>query len=194
MADLDARSVLTDGFAQAVFYRTLVANRCHIDEVDNDQAAKVAQTQLTSDFIGCFKVGIKRRFFDVAAAGGACGVDIDSGQRFGAVDNDRTAGRQTHFTLESGLNLRFDLIVAEQRDFPGVQFDFAAEIRTTQCRNVLASQLKHLRVVDKDFADILTQIVAESAHDDVAFLMDQERSRAAVCGFLDGFPVLQAEA
>ena len=171
-----------------------MANRGHIDEVDNDQAAKVAQTQLTSDFIGCFKVGIKRRFFDVAAAGGACGVDIDSGQRFGTVDNDRTAGRQTHFTLESGLNLRFDLIVAEQRDFPGVQFDFAAEIRTTQRRNVLASQLKHLRVVDKDFADILTQIVAESAHDDVAFLMDQEGCRAAVCGFLDGFPVLQAEA
>jgi hypothetical protein len=77
-------------------------------------------------------VGVERRFFDVAAAGGASGVDIDSGQRFGAVDNDRPAGRQAHFTLEGGFNLRFDLVVAEQRDFTGVQFDFAAEIRTTQ--------------------------------------------------------------
>ena len=194
MADLDPRSVLTDGFAQAVFHRTLMANRGHIDEVDNDQAAKVAQTQLTSDFICRFQVGVKRRFFDVAAAGGACGVDIDSGQRFGAVDTDRTAGRQTHFTLESGFNLRFDLIVAEQRDFPGVQLNFAAKIRTTQRRDVLASQLKHFRVINQNFADILAQIVAERAHNHVAFLMDQERSRAIFCGFLDGFPMLQAEA
>jgi hypothetical protein len=61
MADLNTRTVLTDGFAQTVFYRTLVANRRHIDEVDNDQAAEVAQTQLAGNFIGCFKVGVERR-------------------------------------------------------------------------------------------------------------------------------------
>ncbi len=88
MADLNTRSVLTHGFTQTVFNRTLVTNRRHINEVDYNQAAEVAQTQLTSNFIGCFKVGVERSFFDVAAAGRACGVDIDSGQRFCAVDND----------------------------------------------------------------------------------------------------------
>ena len=34
-----------------------------------------------------------------------------------------------NFTLEGGLDLRLDLVVAEQRDLAGVQFDFAAEIR-----------------------------------------------------------------
>ena len=86
------------------------------------------------------------------------------------------------------------MVVAEQRNFTGVQLDFAAEIRTPKSRDMLARQLKHFRVVDKNFADILTQIVAESAHNHVTFLMDQERSRAAFSGFLDGFPVLQAEA
>ena len=84
--------------------------------------------------------------------------------------------------------------MAEQRDFTGVQFDFAAEIRATQCSDVLASQLKHFRVIDQDFADVLAQVITEGAHDDVAFLMNQERRRAAISGFLDGFPVFQTEA
>ncbi len=88
MADLNTCSVLTHSFTQTVFNRTLVANRGHIDKVDNNQAAEVAQAQLTSNFIGCFKVCVERCFFDVAAAGCACGVDIDSGQRFSAVDYD----------------------------------------------------------------------------------------------------------
>ena len=194
MADLDARAILTYGFAQAVFYRALVAYRGHIDKVDNDKTAEVAQTQLAGNLIGCFKVGVEGGFFDIAAAGCACGVDIDRGQRLGAIDNDRAAGRQTNFTLESGFDLRFDLVVAEQRDFTGVELNFAAEVRATQRGDVLASQLKHFRVIDKNFTDILTQVVAERAHDDVAFLVNQERRRAAFCGFLDSFPVLQAEA
>ncbi len=88
MADLNTRSVLAYGLAQTVFNRALVTNRRHINEVDYNQTAEVAQTQLTRNFIGCFKVGVERCFFDVAAAGCACGVDIDSGQCFSAVDND----------------------------------------------------------------------------------------------------------
>ena len=88
MADLNTRPVLTHRFTQTVFYRTLVAYWRHVDEVDNNQAAEVTQAQLTSNLIGSFEVGVKRGFFDIAAAGRACGVDIDSGQRFCAVDND----------------------------------------------------------------------------------------------------------
>ena len=84
--------------------------------------------------------------------------------------------------------------MAEQRDFTGVQFYFAAEIRTTQRGDVLARQLKHFRVIDQNLTDVLTQVITEGTHDNVAFLVDQERSRAAFCSFLDSFPVLQTEA
>ncbi len=59
MADLNARTVLTDGFAQTILHGALVANRGHIDEVDNDQAAEVAQTQLAGNFVSRFEVGIE---------------------------------------------------------------------------------------------------------------------------------------
>jgi hypothetical protein len=44
------------------------------------------------------------------------------------------------------------------------------------------------------FANVLTQVVAESTNDDVTFLVNQERGRAAVSSLLDSFPVFQAEA
>ncbi len=194
MADLNTGTVLAHRFAQAVFYRTLVANRGHIDKVDNDQATEVAQAQLAGNFVGRFQVGVKRCLFDIAAAGRAGGVDINRGQRFGGVDNDGAAGRQTHFTLEGRLDLRLDLVVAEQRDLTGVELDFAAKVWTAQRRDMLACHLHHFRVVDEDLTDILAQIVAEGANDNVALLVDQERSRAVFSGFLDRFPVLQAEA
>ena len=194
MANLNTRTILTHRFAQTVFYRTLVTYRGHVDEVDNNQTTQVAQAELAGDFISGFKVGVEGGLFDIATARCARGVDVDSGQRFSGIDNDRTAGWQTHFTLEGGLNLGFDLIVAEQRDFTGVELNFAGEIRTAQRGDVLARQLKHFRVIDQNLTDVLTQVVTEGTHDHVAFLVDQERSRAAFRCFLDGFPVLQTEA
>jgi hypothetical protein len=42
----NARAVLSHGVAQAVFDRALILLRLHVDEVDDDQAAQVAQAQL----------------------------------------------------------------------------------------------------------------------------------------------------
>ncbi len=53
--------------------------RRHIDKVDNDQAARVAQTQLAGNLVGRFEIGVERGFFDIAAASRAGGVDIDGG-------------------------------------------------------------------------------------------------------------------
>ncbi len=194
MANLNTCTILTHGFTQTVFNRTLMANWRHIDKIDNDQATQVTQAQLAGNFVSGFKVGVKRRFFNVAAARGACRVDVNGGQRFGGVDNNRAAGRKTHFALEGRFNLRLDLIVAEQRNFTGVQFDFAAEIRTAQRGNMLTSQLQHFRVVDQNFADVLAQIITESTNDNVTFLMDKERCRTAFRRLFNRFPVLHTEA
>ena len=98
--DLYTSTILTHRITHAVFYFTLVTHWRHVDEVDNNQAAQVTQTQLACDFIRCFQVGVQRGFFDIATARCTGGVDIDSGQGFGRIDNDRATRRQTHFTLE----------------------------------------------------------------------------------------------
>ncbi|SUI73322.1 Uncharacterised protein [Serratia marcescens] len=131
---------------------------------------------------------VERRLFDVAAAGCTRGVDVDGGQRFGAVDDDRAAGRQAHFALEGGFDLRFDLIVAEQRNFTAVQFDFAAEIRAASAAMCSLARSRIFGLSIRIFADVRAQVIAEGAHDNVAFLVDQERRRAAFGGFFNRFP------
>jgi hypothetical protein len=69
--DLDPGAVHLEGVAQAVFHLALVLGRGHVDEVDDDQAAQVAQAQLAGDFIGRLQVGVQRGFLDIAALGGA---------------------------------------------------------------------------------------------------------------------------
>ncbi len=86
-----ARSILT-GIAQPVLDITLILRRLHVDEVDDDQAADIADSQLAGDLIGRLEVGVQRRRFDVRAAGGAGRVDIDRDQGLGVVDHDAAPG------------------------------------------------------------------------------------------------------
>ena len=64
----------------------------HVDEIDDHQAADVAQAQLPRDLFGGLQVGLECSFLDVLATGGPRAVDVDGGQGFGTVDDDRTAG------------------------------------------------------------------------------------------------------
>ncbi len=189
-AQLDARAVRLQGFAHAVFHLALVARRAHVDEVHHDQAADVAQTQLAGDLVRRLQVGLQGGFLDVRALGGAGGVDVDGHQRLGGVDDDGAAGGQLHFTLEGGLDLRLDLVAREQRRVVVVQLDLVLEVGHHLLHEGLGFVIDLLRV-DQHFADVLAQVVADGADDDVGFLIDQERRLAGLGRLGDGAPQLE---
>ena len=187
---LYAGAVGFQAFADFFFHGALVFGWGHVDEVDDDQAADVAQAQLTGDFFSRFKVGLQGGFFNIAAFGGARRVDVDGHQGFGRVDNDGAAGRQFNDALESGLDLAFDLETIEQRNAVFVEFDFAGVLRH-HLANEGQGFVLGFNAVDQHFADVLAQVVADGADDDVAFLVDQERRGAIQRSFFDGGPQLQ---
>ena len=100
--------------------------RLHVDEVDDDQAADVADAQLAGDLVGRLEVGVERGGLDVAAARGARRVDVDRHQRLGVVDDDAAAGGQLHLVRVGRLDLALDLVAREQRDVVGVELELAA--------------------------------------------------------------------
>src|SRR5205807_363746 len=57
LADLHAGAVELQRVAQAVLHIALVALRFHVDEIDHDQSAKVAQAQLARHLFGCLQIG-----------------------------------------------------------------------------------------------------------------------------------------
>ena len=112
---LDARTIHFDRVAQHVFHGALIGRGFHVDEIDDDQAADVAQPQLPGDFLGGFQIGIARGGFDVAAASTAGRIDVDRDQRLGVIDHQTAAGGQSDLVRIRRFDLALDLIAREQR-------------------------------------------------------------------------------
>ena len=189
-ADLHACAVQLERVAQAFLDLALVLGRFHVDEVDDDQAAHVADAQLAGDLDRGFEVGVERGFLDVAALGRLRRVDVDGGQRFGGVDHNGAARGQAHGAVERVLDLHLDLEAREQRHRVLVQLQLAQILRH-HLLHELASVLVQLFLVDQDFADVVAQVIAQGADHQLRLLVDQERGRAALGRFGDGLPDLK---
>ncbi len=96
-SDLDSCPVGAHCVFQRAFHLVLVAVVFHVDEVDHDEAGKVAEPELAGDFLGRFDIGLVCRLLDIALARRAAGVDVDGDQRLGRVDDDVAAGFKLHF-------------------------------------------------------------------------------------------------
>ena len=94
--DLDAGAVHLDRVPQPVLHLALILGRFHVDEVDDDQTADVADAQLAGDLVGGLEIGVEGGRLDVAAARGARGVDVDGDERLGVVDDGAAARGQLH--------------------------------------------------------------------------------------------------
>ena len=173
-ADLHAGAVELQRVLQAILHLTLVTRAVHVDEVDHDQAAGVADARLASHFHRGLAVGVERGFLDVAALGGLRRVDVDGGQRLGLVDHDRAAGRQPHLAVERALDLGLDLVAGEQRGVVLVQLELAQRVRH-HLLHELPRVVEQRLVVDQDLADVTAQVVAQGADEQLRFLVDQER-------------------
>ena len=93
--------VAAQAFDQAAEHQVAVGLEHHVDEVDDDDAADVAQAQLANDFLGRLQVVFGDGCLEVAAgAGELAGVDVDNRHGFGAVDDQRAARGQEDLAVK----------------------------------------------------------------------------------------------
>ena len=188
-AGLDARAIQAQAIAHAVFNLALIALVFHVDEVDDDQPAKVAQAQLARNFLGRFEVRLEGGFFDVGTASRAAGVDVDRHQRFRVINDDGAARRQVDLARVRRFDLVFDLEAGKQRHVVAVALDSIDRCRHDM-RHELACLFVNVVGVDQDFANVRLEIVADRSNDQAAFLVDQEGALLLVGRAFDGLPEL----
>src|SRR5687767_2408002 len=174
LADLHPGAVELERVAQAVLHLALVALRLHVDEVDDDQAAEVAQAQLARDFLRRLEVGAERGFLDVAATRGTRRVDVDRGQGFCMVDDDRAARRQRDLARVGALDLVLDLEAGKERNVIAVELHLSDVARHHRLHERLRL-LEDLVGVDQDLADVGLEVVADRADHQARLEVDQER-------------------
>ena len=148
------------------------------------------RAQLSGDLVRGLEVGLQGGVFDIGALGGAGGVDIDGYQCLGWVDHDRAAGGQAHLTLEGGLDLALDLEAIEQGNLVFVAAD-AALVLGHHHADEVGGLVVGLGGVDQHLVHVVPQVVADSADDDVALLVQQYRCLGIFAGPGDGLPQLQ---
>ena len=69
----------------------------HVDEVNDNHAAQIAQTQLTGNGTCSFQIGLENGFVETFGTDKATGIHIHRGHGFGLV-NDQVA---TRFQIDS---------------------------------------------------------------------------------------------
>ncbi len=126
---LDAGAVQLQGLLESGFHLALMLGGFHVNEIHHDQAAQVAQTDLSGDLFGRLQVGLQGGFGDVLALGGAAGVDVDGNQGFGVVDDNGAACLQTHIPGEGRFDLLLDLVAGEEGDVVLIAFQTVDHFR-----------------------------------------------------------------
>ena len=188
-ADLDAGAVHLHGIAQPVLDGPLVLRLFHVDEVDDDQAADVADAQLARDLVRGFQVGVGGRRLDVRAARGARGVDVDRHQRLGVIDDDGPARGKLDLVRVCGLDLDLDLEAGEQRDVVRIHLEAALALVGHEALHVFLGDAEGVRLVDEYFADVLGEVVAQGACHRIALAVNQEGRGARQHGADDLVPL-----
>ena len=173
LGDLDAGSVVTNSFFDALFDSTLMGRIFHIDEVDDDQAAEVTQTHLTRNFFSSFFIGVEGSGFDVSAGGGAGGVNVDGNQSFSVVDHNRAARGEGNGSGVGRFDLIFDLEAGEQGHIVRVALDTVDHVRHDVAHELL-SLFVDVVGVNENFSDVRLEVVADRANHEIAFFNDQE--------------------
>src|SRR5262245_28167446 len=153
----------------------------HVDQIEHDDAAEIAQPDLPDDLLHRFEVRLEDGVLEASRrllADVAPGVDVDGDQRLGLVDHDRSARLQPHLALERLVDLGLNAVLVEDRKRLGIQLHLRPE-RRHDALDQLDDALVLRRVVDADGLVVLGQQIAQQAADD-ALLAEEDGRRARV--------------
>jgi hypothetical protein len=115
---------------------------------------------------------------------------VDSDQRFGMVDHDRTARRQRHGARVGGLDLVLDLEPGKERHVVAVALDARGDVRHHQFDERLRLA-EDVVGIDQHLADVRTVVVADGADHEARLEIDQFRRFDLIGRVGDRLPQLQ---
>src|SRR5215211_2252699 len=185
--DLALGLVPDQGGPEAVDHGLLVALEQHVDEVDDDDAADVAQAELTDDLVGRLEVVGDHRLLEVGLADELAGVDVDDGHGLGAVDHDRAAGGQPDLALQGLVDLLDDPVVLEHRQLALVLAELGQQVGR-DLGQVLLDPLVEVVAVDHQLDEVGREDVADDPHDQLGLGVDGGRGGGLLGLALDRLP------
>ena len=170
-------------------YRIAMLLGIHVDEIANDNAAQIAQAQLPRNGLRGFQVGFENGVVKIAQPDKAAGVHVDSGQRFGLVDDEIAARLEIDALGQCPLDFFFHAIQVEQRAFTGVM------LQAFCCERVVGlRELQHALIGDtrihQNPGRVVADKIAQYPQTDIELLIQQLRRTGGLCRVLHVLPEL----
>src|SRR5207253_1039252 len=170
LEDVRLRAIGAEGLLEGLEDLLPVRAFVQVDEVDDDDAADVAQPQLVDDLLRRLAVDLGDRVFERRAgalfADVPARVDVDGDQRLGLVDDDVAARLEPHLPVLGADQYLLDAVLVEDRLLAAVQLDLVLQLRRD-----LLDEADHALVlgaiVDDELLHFVAEQVADAAQDQV---------------------------
>src|SRR5205085_5929410 len=147
---------------QRLHHARTVAPLLHVDQVEYDDAAQIAQSDLPRDFFDRFHVRARDRVFEprAAAPDELTRVHVNRHKCLGLIDDEIAARFQPHARLDRFINLSLHAVSFKDRLFARVQLDAIDEARLNAI-DELDDLLILLFVVHADRCEIVRELIAQ---------------------------------
>ncbi|CAB5024710.1 unannotated protein [freshwater metagenome] len=167
------RAVAAQALDEPAKHEVTVALEHHVDEVDDDDAADIAEAQLPDDLLGRLEVVPGDSLLEIAAlAGELAGVHVDHGHRLGAIDDERAARRQVDLAIERLRELLVDAMLGEDITGSDVTMKPGGQIRCHR-GDVVAHGLPRGVAGDHKGCDVLIEDVAHDLRREVGLAVEE---------------------
>ena len=194
LQDLGRGTVAAQGLFQRLHHFLTVAALVHVDEIDDDDAAQIAQADLADDFLDGVHVGLDDGVFETGGLAYIFArINVDRHQRFRLIDHDIAAALQPHFRLQRLVDLLRQAKLLVQRNLFGVEL-YSPHQCGLKAVGEAQNSLVLLFVVHPDGREVGCDLVAQDAFDHVQIVIDQGRRLAVFGARLDLFPQAFEEA
>src|SRR6185312_775085 len=149
-------------------------------QIDDDDAAEVAQPQLPADAGRRLEVGPEGGLLEISVTDVAAGVDIDRGHRLPLIDDQVATRLEGHLAVEPFRNLLLDAVQIEEGPRAAVQLDTRRR-RGHELRRE-GSHAGVLRgAVDQHAADATRELIPQDAQRQGKILMYQSARTRLRC-------------
>ena len=184
LRNLVARTIASQALNQAAEHEVTVGFEDHINEVDDDDATDVAQTQLAHDLFSRLEVVTGHRFLKRAAGTDElAGVDIDDGHRLGAVDDEGATRGQPHLAIHALGELLVDAVRMEDILRTHPLLDAVGQLRA-ELVDVFLDGRVGVAALDDELREVLIEDVAHDAHGQLGLAAQQRRGTLRVGALL----------
>src|ERR1035437_1530431 len=194
LENLGGGAVGFEGFFEGGHDAETVLAVVHVDEVDDDDAAQVAEANLADDLGDGVEVGLDdgvleaRRLADVLA-----GVDVDGDQGFSLVDDDGAAALEPDFGAEGLGDFFLNAEVLEERSLLGGGVDAAEEGGREAVQEADDALVVFLGIYP-DGGEVAADLISQDPLDQPQIVIDQGRGVRGVGALLDLRPEIEQEA